>query len=227
MRCLLVSLLLATLLCPASSVLADPQPIIDEPTVIWYRGGFSESTSTWDSMEFLQARRLGDGPFVYEYPVLTVIPLVELHWQNEAEETVNYYSFRAPMSFLLDRVDSALSGAGFWELAGSSQLHWYSVLLHAPNSTIKLRLSRSLRLALTTRTDLLPFRIHGDDQGVLFTPQLSLELVGLSDGFQNDADPFTNRLQVGVGYGQWWSFAGRHRTPGWTFMIGFGFLAGV
>ena len=224
---LLAPLLLTVILWTVSSAAADPQPIINEPTVIWYRGGYSGSTSTLDSAEYLLARRLGDGPFVYEYPVLTVVPLLELHWQRETLGTVNYYSFRAPLSFLLDRVDSALAGVGFWELAGTPQPHWYSFLLHAPNSTIKLRLNRSLRLALTTRTDLLPLRLHGDDQGVLFTPQLSLELVGLSAGFENDSDPLTNRLQVGVGYGQWWSFAGRHRTPGWTFMIGFGILAGV
>lgn len=220
-------LLLAAIGLVAGPAAAAPQPIIDEPTVIWYRGGYSDSTSTLDSMEYLQARRLGEGPFVYEYPVLTVISLVELHWQRETGETVHYYNFRAPLSFLLDRVDSALSGAGFWDLAGPSQPRWHSFLLHAPNSTLKLRLSRSLRLALTTRTDLLPLRLHGDDQGVLFTPQLSLELVGLSAGFEHDSVPLTNRLQVGVGYGQWWSFTGRDRTPGWTFMIGFGFLAGV
>ena len=204
------------------------QPIIHEPTIYWYRGAFSGDTTTHDGVEFVNASRLGHGAFVYEYPVLSVIPLVQLDWVRDDEGAVNYYNFRAPISFLADRLDAALGGHGFWgfDRFGDPPT-WFGVLLRAPNSSIKLRLSRGLRLAFTSRTDILPLHINGDDQGILYTPQLALEWVGLSDGFENDAVPYTNRLHVGVGHANWWSFEGRGRTPGWTVVVGLAFVAGV
>jgi hypothetical protein len=201
---------------------------VNEPAVYWYRGAFSGDTTTQDVFEFVNGVRLGDGPFVYEYPLLSVVPLVQLDWRRDDDGAINYYNFRAPVAFLAERLDAVLAGDGFWQMdPGGFRPTWWGVLLRAPNCSLKLRLSRNLRVALTSRTDLLPFRVHGDDQGILFTPQLALELVGLSSGFENETIPFTNRLHVGVGYANWWSFEGRGRTPGWTVVVGVAFMAGV
>ena len=205
-----------------------PQPIRQDPTLIWYRGGFSDQTRSHDIFEWVTSVPLGAGTFLYERSPIVPVSLLELDRPVDEEGgATTYYSFRGPLCLLTQAVDAGISGRGLTELSPAPEPRWWRLLLHAHNSSVKWRLARSLRLNLGTRTDLLPLRIHGDDQGLLFTPQLGLEWVGLSDGFENDAVPLTNRLHLGVGYANWWSFEGNGRTPGWTVTIAVGFLAGV
>lgn len=211
----------------AMADVAGPAPIRHEPTIVWYRGGFAPDARFDDVFEAIVASRIGESSFVYEYPTLVVAPLVQLAWSQDGDGRVTYYSFRALLCLGATAIDNLIGGKGFWPPPEVADPRWWTVLLHAPNSSFKYRLSRGLRLSLTTRTDLLPLRIHGGDQGILFTPQIGLEWVGLSSGFEHERIPLTNRLHVGVGYANWWSFEGRGRTPGWTFVVGVGFMAGV
>lgn len=226
-RAVLVVYLIVIAARIAAADAAAPSPITHEPTIVWYRGGFAAAVRFHDVFEVIVASRIGESAFVYEYPAVVAAPLVELDWLRDRDDSVTYYSFRALLCLGATGIDNLIGGQGFWPPPEVAVPRWWTVLLHAPNSSFKLRLSRGLRLSLTTRTDLLPLRIHGDDQGILFTPQLGFEWVGLSSGFEHETIPLTNRLHVGVGYASWWSFEGRGRTPGWTFVVGVGFLAGV
>ena len=67
---------------------------------------------------------------------------------------------------------------------------------------------------MTTRTDIPATKFEHEDHGILFTPRLGFEWVGLSDGFRNESVPLTNRLHLGLGYGHWWGLDGRSRSVG-------------
>jgi hypothetical protein len=112
-------------------------------------------------------------------------------------------------------------------LSLKAESDWWTHLLQAHNNSYKLRLSRSLRLTLTTRTGLLLAGFESKDRGVLFTPRLGFEIVGASDGFESYPAPMTNRLQLGVGYGNWWGFQGGHHATGWTLVVGVAVLWAV
>ena len=205
----------------------DKQPIIHEPTVYWWRGCFSDITTSHDAMEITMAGRLGQGPFGFEYPMPPLVSFLQLDWRlDEENEPISYYNFRSGLLLMSTVLD-------WWLHRGEEEKEWRpghglsTHLLYLHNCSYKLRLHRNWRLAVATRTDLLPFRVHGDDQGMLFSPELALEWVGLSFGYEGDTVPATNRLHVGLGHSWWWSFEGQDRTPGWTLVVGIAFLAGV
>jgi hypothetical protein len=222
---LLIALTVGTVVAGAAD---PPRPIHQDPTIVWYRGVFSGETTSTDSFELIASVRIGESAFLYEYSPFILIPVLQLDWRREEDgSSIEYYNFRSPLCLLTQMIDAKIDGRGILAVMPAGEFRWWRALLHAHNSSLKWCLSRGWRLNLSTRTDLLPFRVHGDDQGILFTPQLALEWVGLSDGFENDALPLTNRLHVGVGYANWWSFEGHGRTPGWTVIIAVGFMAGV
>jgi hypothetical protein len=192
-----------------------------ENAVFWWRGGFNEAWQTHDVIELVAAKRLGRSPFVHEYPFFSLLPFV----QRNHPETLFGYNFRGlacaatlyGACVLDDRpVFDDKPSPGFW-----------TYFLMAHNNTWKVRLSRIFRATLTTRSDITWLGYDEPDRGVMFTPRLGLELVGLSAGYEGDDPPPTNRLHVGVGRAYWLGFDGQRRDAGWTIVVGVAFLAGV
>lgn len=215
-------IVVAALLLGSSAALAED--FDHEPALYWWRGGFSPDFQTNDVIEWVVASRVGHSAFVYEYPMFVVYSEIGRRYPG-GEQTDSTYNFRAVACFISTLADRSLDGRPF--LSGKAEPRWWTYLLYAHNNSYKLRLSRGLRLTLTTRTDIAATDFEREKGGVLFTPRLGFEWVGLSTGFQSENPPTTNRLHLGVGHGYWWGFDGQNRSAGWTLVVGFAFLAAI
>ncbi|MCP4571358.1 MAG: hypothetical protein GY838_03330 [bacterium] len=194
-----------------------------EHAIYWWRGSFGEAWTTQDGLEFVMAKRLGHSAFVHEYPFLSLVSFVR-HERPDGSVT-EAFNFRGMACALTLAAASGLDGRPVF--GAKPEPGWWTRLLMAHNNTWKLRLNRSLRLTAITRTDLPLANFPRQDRGLLFTPQLGFELVGLSAGYEGEDPPPTNRLHVGVGRRYWMGFDGERRTEGWVFVVGVAFLAGV
>ena len=216
------TIIVAALLLSSSAALAAD--FDHEPSLYWLRSASSTDFQTIDVIEWVAASRIGRSAVVHEHPILAVYSGINQH-SPDGEQTGTMYNLRAVACLLSTLFDRGITGRSF--LSGKTDSGIWTYLLHAHNNSYKLRLSRGLRLALTTRTDIAAVSSEPEDRGILFTPRLGFEWVGLSEGFESEEPPLTNRLHLGLGYGHWWGFDGQRRPVGWTVVVGVAFLAAI
>ena len=80
-----------------------------EPTMYVWRGSFNEEFQSHDVGEWVVASWLGRSEFVYEYPMLALIPVI-IRRHPDRGKTEYYYNFRTAACLLAMLIERGLDG---------------------------------------------------------------------------------------------------------------------
>lgn len=185
-------------------------------SLILAQGSMGGEVISFDLLEYVAFETPANRGWEYEISSFSFIPLVFMQEPGTegVENYVGTYNFRGLINSLFCVLAAPESKGGFYDTAEVMESPWRYALF-APNCRFRVRLAGGLKLLLATRTDYMLYRSGGTERGIIFTPQIGLDLSGGRFGGQAGY----GGISVSLGYRNWWKFDSENRSEGLTILV--------